>query len=163
AAGGAGGRVHAAAGGRLAAAGLKPRAGPGPSLLFMIVKDLVPLRVPDPSRSWAGRWEAGRGRLGRWLQPWAPCVDGGAAAVSVRGGGGGGRGGGGGVGRAVGGGGGGQGGPISVARVSVRLDMVAAAPSCRASATIRTALVASRTAERPLWRLVQRRACARRA
>jgi hypothetical protein len=30
--------------------------GPPPSLLFMIVKDLVPLRVPDPSRSWVGRW-----------------------------------------------------------------------------------------------------------
>jgi hypothetical protein len=36
-----------------------------------------------------------------------------------------------------------------------------AAESCSASATIRTALVDSRTAEWPLCRLVQRRACAR--
>src|SRR5215470_8341154 len=52
---------------------------------------------------------------------------------------------------------------ISVARVAVRSGMSGAAPSWRAAATMRTAVVASRTADRPLWRLVQRRAWARRA
>jgi hypothetical protein len=49
---------------------------------------------------------------------------------------------------------------ISVVRVSMSSGMVLAAPSCRASATIRTVLVAGETADRPLCRLVQRRACA---
>src|SRR2546430_16586161 len=46
---------------------------------------------------------------------------------------------------------------IAVVRASMSSGMVVAAPSCRASATIRTVLVAGETAERPLCRLVQRR------
>src|SRR2546430_951059 len=50
---------------------------------------------------------------------------------------------------------------IAVVRASMSSGMVVAAPSCRASATIRTVLVAGETADRPLCRLVQRRAGAR--
>ena len=49
---------------------------------------------------------------------------------------------------------------IPAARVSMSSGMVVAAPSCWASATIRTVLVAGETADRPLCRFVQRRACA---
>jgi len=55
----------------------------------------------------------------------------------------------------------GQAAPISAARVAVSSRTSAGACSCSASATISTAAVPSQTADRPLCRLVQRRACAR--
>src|ERR1700683_1324093 len=49
---------------------------------------------------------------------------------------------------------------MSAARAAVRRDTSLGAESCSASATIRAAVVESRTADRPLWRFVQRRAWA---